>query len=196
MFTPKPGEFTATERLPPKVTGPAPRFSGLSPRKVKLPFHAIEMLAFVTTDPMVLSILPALIVNVPDPRAVALLIFNVPAPKVAPPEKVLAPLKVSAPAPALDKTPPPPTMPPSCKVLPLTVITVVPEGRVTLPVPRLNPNEPAYVKLPLTVTGLFVCKSWDSPLWLSSVPPDAMVSVPVPIAELPAVEPPLLITNV
>ena len=67
------------------------------PVKVKSPFHAIG-LEMVIPPPLVLSIVPPAIVNVPVPSAEALLIFNVPALKVVPPLNVFAPDSVHIPA--------------------------------------------------------------------------------------------------
>ena len=61
------------------VTAPVPRFNGLVPLKVKFPFQACGLLARVM-PPTVLSIVPPLIVKVPElePRALLLLMFSQP----------------------------------------------------------------------------------------------------------------------
>ena len=67
-----------------------------------------------------LLIVPPAIVNVPVPSAELLLMFNVPAERVTPPPCVLAPVRVSVPAPALvSKNEPAPSSitPPTVKAL-------------------------------------------------------------------------------
>lgn len=54
------------------VTAPVPRFSGLLPRKVKVPIHCCGLLpASVTGEPLVLSIVPPLMLSVPLPSVAA-----------------------------------------------------------------------------------------------------------------------------
>jgi len=80
------------------VMAPAPRFKLWPPVKVKLPYMAIGLLLVRTSAPTVLllKVVPAYIENVPlaAPRAVVLLIFNVPAFKFTPPVNVLVPDRV------------------------------------------------------------------------------------------------------
>ncbi len=83
------------------VTAPVPRFRLLLPTKVKLaPQLSALLLLSVMAAPLVLSIVPPLTVNVPEPTAVALLMINSPADSVVPPENVLLPVSVSVPLPA------------------------------------------------------------------------------------------------
>ena len=98
----KPPE-TVTWRDATRVTAPVPRFRSFEPVKVKSPPQACGLLLDSVIDPPdVLSIVvPAEIVNVPPiPRAVALLMFNVPWFNVVAPLNVFAPDNVSAPEPA------------------------------------------------------------------------------------------------
>ena len=91
-----------TVASPTRFTAPEPRFSALLPVKVKLPFHFMVGLLPVrlTEEPEVLLMTtPGAIVKTPVPSAVPLLMFSVPAVSVSPPEPLLAPLKVSVPAP-------------------------------------------------------------------------------------------------
>ena len=58
-------------------TAPVPKFSALLPTNVKFPLQVWALLLLRVTDaPLVLSIFPPLIVNVPVPIAAALLMFN------------------------------------------------------------------------------------------------------------------------
>ena len=101
---------------------------------------AVEVLSIVV---------PLSIVKVPEPKAPALLISNVPVLNVRPPLKLLLPDKLSVPAPALviRSLLLPETAPATVKVLPETV-TVGLALKVTAPVPRYNDELPAKVKLP------------------------------------------------
>ena len=76
-----------TVGLPPKVTAPVPRFKDCVPVKVKLPFQVIVLLLERVKAPteLLLIVVPALIVKLPVPKAVALFIFKVPALKVVVP---------------------------------------------------------------------------------------------------------------
>jgi len=193
---------TVTVGEAPKVTAPVPRFKLLLPVKVKLLFQLWALLfdsVMLAVD--VLSMVPPAMVNVPVPRAVALLMSKVPAFKVTPPVKVLAPakvkipadsvtvpvvvpttpLRISVPAPALMiLSPAPEIAPPTVKVFPVTV-TVGLAPSVTAPVPRFKEEEPVKAKLAFQCWALL----FDSVIFpvevLSMVPP-AMVNVPVPSA--------------
>ena len=95
--------LTATERAAPSVTVPEPRFKSLVPVKAKSLFQAWGLLAVsVMAAPEVLSMVLVLVwmVKVPAtvPRAVALLMFNVPWVRLTPPVKVPAPPSVTVPA--------------------------------------------------------------------------------------------------
>ena len=92
-------------RAAPTVTVPEPRLRSLlavfpiAPN-VKL-FAKVMLLfpAFTTATPLVLLIVPAVRVRVPDPKALALFTFKVPAVRVTPPDAAeLSPLKVNVPA--------------------------------------------------------------------------------------------------
>src|SRR5438477_523517 len=93
--------------------------------------------------PLVLPIVPPPMVNVPVQSAEALLMFNVPAFRVVPPENVVAPLNVSVPAPFLVRLKPPP-------IAPLSVS--VPESDATV---EAEPSviAPAQVLVPLTLSS-------------------------------------------
>src|SRR5205823_1048548 len=125
--------------LAPSVTAPVPTLSALVPVNVKSPFQLwVLLLERVIDPPLVLSIVPALIVKVPVPTAAALLMFRVPADSVVPLEKVLAPLRVSVPAPALVMLcAPPPMTPPTASTPPLVVMVGLAPS-VTAPLPRLR----------------------------------------------------------
>ena len=84
---------TVTVRAPFVVTAPVPRFRLLVPAKAKLPLRASALLvASVTELPLVLSMVPPVMVNVPVPMAEFVedvpeaLMFRVPAESVVPPE--------------------------------------------------------------------------------------------------------------
>ena len=98
-------------------------------------------------EPEVLSmVVPALIVNVPAtvPRALELLISNVPPLKVTPLVKVLTPDKISVPDPASVRLCVPLIIPPSVKVL-AVIVTVGSELKVTAPVPKFKLELPVNV---------------------------------------------------
>src|SRR6478672_9494681 len=77
---------TVSVGLAVRVMLPLPRSRLLLPANVKLPPQVIELLVeSVIGPPLVLSIVPALMVNVPVPSADALLRFSVPAERVVPP---------------------------------------------------------------------------------------------------------------
>src|SRR5271166_5163308 len=95
---------------------------------------------------------------------------------------------LNAPGPALVRLYPSPLseMPPTVKglaLLPLAV-TVRLLAMVTAPLPRLRALLPPNVKLPLQYCTLFVARDTVAPTVLSIVVPAAIVSGPVPIAEL------------
>src|SRR5438309_1770728 len=82
--------FVVIVRLVPAVvprdTAPVPRFRFCVPVNVKSPFQTWALLVeSVIADPVVLSIVPPAMVNVPGPSALALFIFRVPALRVVPP---------------------------------------------------------------------------------------------------------------
>ena len=72
----------------PSATPPVPKFKSLVPVNVKLPFQVCALLLeSVIASAVVLSIVvPAAIEKLPVPKAVALLMFSVPAESVVPPE--------------------------------------------------------------------------------------------------------------
>ena len=203
VLMPSPGALTVMVRLlAPAATPPAPMFRGALPPKVK-PLDQVCGLAMelVTSAPLVLSKLPPLRINVLPTGPIGWvdwLMFSVPPLTVKlPPEKVLvAPANVSAPLPALTGLNAPARTPPNARVPALTVIVGLVVVIVTVPVPRFKELLPVKVKLPCQVCALLVSRAWETPLVLLSVEPAATVSVPVPMAELPAVEPPLLMFNV
>ena len=86
-----------TSRVADTVTPPVPRSSALEPTNVKSPAQACGLFVVsVTGEPEVLSrTVPALIVNVPVPRAEELLTLSWPARSVVPPEWALEPVSVS-----------------------------------------------------------------------------------------------------
>ena len=83
-----------------KEIAPVPRFKLLVPAKVKSPFKARGLVLLLVILPLEASIVPPLMVKVPAdaPKAVALLIFNVPADKVVPAVLELVPESVNTPA--------------------------------------------------------------------------------------------------
>src|SRR6266478_563459 len=93
--------LTVTVRLAFIATAPVPRFRFCVPVNVKFAFQFCALLLVSEiAPPLVLSIVDApLMVNVPDPIAVALLMFNVPADNVVVPLYVLLPFSVRAPVP-------------------------------------------------------------------------------------------------
>ena len=86
-----------TSRVADTVTPPVPRSSGFEPTNVMSPAQACGLFVVsVTGEPEVLSrTVPALIVNVPVPRAEELLTLSWPARSVVPPEWALEPVSVS-----------------------------------------------------------------------------------------------------
>jgi hypothetical protein len=82
--------LTVTVREPavePSETVPVPRLRFLVPVKVKFPFQICALLVvsvWLAANSAVLSRVPALMVTVPLPSAVALLMFSVPEFRVAP----------------------------------------------------------------------------------------------------------------
>jgi hypothetical protein len=92
--------LTVTVRLAPRATLPLPVLRLFVPVKAKSPFQLwVLLFVRVTSEPLVLSIVPPEIVIEPLPGAVALFRFKVPALRVTPPPKVFAPLSVNVPAP-------------------------------------------------------------------------------------------------
>ncbi len=184
---------------------PVPRLSGLLPVKVKSPLHVPGLLAVrVSAPPEVLSmVVPPATAKVPAavPSAVALLMFSVPADRVAPPLKAFAPERVSAPAPALMRPPVPPIAPPTVSAAPVVVTVRTAAPSATAPAPRLSALDPVKVKLPLQVWGLLAVTVRAPPEVLSMVVPPAMESVPavapsavallMPSAPADSVRPPL-----
>ena len=87
----------AAVAVPDSVTAPVPRFRSFEPTNVKSPAQACGLsVATVTGVPLVLSSrVPALIVNVPVPRACAVFTFSWPARSQVPPEWALEPVSVS-----------------------------------------------------------------------------------------------------
>ena len=79
--------FAVTDISSPKVTAPVPRFKALVPVNAKSAFHDCALLLLNVMElPLVLSIVPPDIANVPVPIAAALFMFRVPAERVVPPE--------------------------------------------------------------------------------------------------------------
>ena len=97
--------FVVIWRLAVRITVPVPRFRlfvPAVPSKAKSPPQIwLLLLPNVIALPLVLAMVPLLIVTVPVPGAVALLILRVPAERVRPPPKVLAPDNVNGPLPVL-----------------------------------------------------------------------------------------------
>src|SRR5437868_5191230 len=179
--------LTVTVRFPPpSVTAPVPRLRLFEPVNVKFAFQLCELFVeSVTLEPDVLSIVPtAEMVKVPVPKAEALLMFNVPALRVVPPEYVFAPESVRVPTPAFVRLKPlPPIAPPTISVLvaPLVVIWRL-AVRVTAPVPRFRlfvPAVPSKAKSPPQVWLLLLANVIALPLVLLMVPP-LIVNTPVP----------------
>ena len=87
----------AAVAVPDSVTAPVPRFRSFEPTNVKSPAQACGLFVVsVTGVPLVLSSrVPALIVNVPVPRACAVFTFSWPARSHVPPEWALEPVSVS-----------------------------------------------------------------------------------------------------
>ena len=127
---------------PGKVRAPLPRKFTSAP-KVMAP-----AVVPTTAAPKVLLMEPPLRATVPAaaPSASGAFTLTVPALRMNPPLKVLAPPRVRVPAPALVRLKAPPMMPPTCRVLALTV-TVRLAFNVTAPVPRLSELVPVKVKL-------------------------------------------------
>ena len=95
---------------------------------------------------------------------------------------MLAPERVSVPAPDLVRLKPDPLItPPTVKFPPLAV-TVREAFSVTAPVPRFRSLVPVNVKLLFQFWALLVLRVSALPLVLSIVPPE-IVKVPVPSAE-------------
>jgi len=190
-----------TVGFPLNETAPVPKFNEELPVKVKLPFQFWALLfGSEIAEPKILSIVvPASMVNVPVPKAPALLMSRVPALNVSPPLKLLLPDKISVPAPALVMLSPEPEMiPPTVKVSALTV-TVGLAFKVTAPSPRFKLLLPVKVKLPFQFWALLFDRVIADPEALSIVVPAAIVKAPVPkaaallISKVPAlkVTPPL-----
>ncbi len=99
------------------------------PANVKSPFQLWALLLLSVIDPpLVLSIVPPLMVNVPGPMAAALLIFNCPTVSIAPPAKVLAAGSVNAPAPTFAMPPAPLSTLASVTLFPfVSNVAVIPE---------------------------------------------------------------------
>src|SRR5271170_2111314 len=143
--------LTVIMRFAPSVTVPVPRFRSLVPTNVKSPFQLCVLLfERVIAAPLVLSIDPPLIVNVPVPTAVAVLMSSCPADNVIPPSYVPAPFKIKVPAPALVRLnvdAPSVIVPPTVR-LPALTVTIRLAPRVTAPVPKLRSLVPTNVKSP------------------------------------------------
>ena len=116
---------TVAATFAPRVTAPVPRFSELLPTNVKPAFQVWTLLLLsVFAEPLVLSIVPPLTVNLFVPIAVALLMFSWPAERVIPPENVFAPETVRVPPPVSVSGPVPETTLSSDSVLPAEIVKV------------------------------------------------------------------------
>ena len=118
------------------------------------------------------------IIRLPEPTAVALLTFNVPAETVSPPINVFAPESVNAPLPAFVSEYAPLMTPPSVNVPALTV-TVRFAPKVTAPVPKFKELVPLNVKSPLQVCAMLLANVNAAPERLSSTVAPAIVRLPV-----------------
>ena len=141
--------LTVTVRLALKVTAPVPKFRSFVPLKVKFPLHTCALLLeSVRAPPERLSSTEAPeIVRLPEPTAVALERFNVPAESVNPPLNVFAPESVSAPLPDFVSEYAPP-MTPSIVNVPALAVTVRFAPNVTAPVPKFKSLLPLKAKSP------------------------------------------------
>ena len=95
---------TVTVGLAVKVTAPLPRYKEDEPAKVKLPAQVCILLlvdVVIAALEVLSMVVPPSMVNVPEPKAPALLISKVPVLKVRPPLKLLFPDRTSVPAAAL-----------------------------------------------------------------------------------------------
>ena len=179
-----------------KVTTPG-NVSAPLPRKLtSAPKVMAPAVVPTTAAPEVLLMEPPLRATVPAaaPSASGTFTLTVPALRVNPPVKVLAAERVSAPVPALvSEMAPPPMIPPTCKVPPLMVTVRLALG-VTAPTPSDKEFVPVKAKSAFQFWRLFVRRTCETPLVLSSVPPE-IVKVPEPKADA-ALVPPLLRFNV
>ena len=144
------------------------------PRKVRSAPRVTALVKVVATEA---SRLPPLTVSVPVPNAAFAPVISVPAERVVPPVKVLAPLSFNVPAPALERPKPAPeTMPPSESVL-LETVMVRLAPRVMAPVDWLRLAVPVKVRLPPKAIGLVIAAEAFRE---SSVPPLRLSAPGVP----------------